>query len=99
MKILITEFMDVEYVELLKANFDVMVDHDLSTNISELKKIANENNVHAIIFGNPKNMDSHDSLKANGSGKSWKSLNFHDNPRISMFSIGIDENIPQNPPH
>ena len=23
----------------------------------ELKKIANENNVHAIIFGNPKNMD------------------------------------------
>ena len=24
---------------------------------SELKKIANENNVHAIIFGNPKNMD------------------------------------------
>ena len=25
--------------------------------ISELEKIANENNVHAIIFGNPKNMD------------------------------------------
>ena len=23
----------------------------------ELKKIANENNVHAIVFGNPKNMD------------------------------------------
>ncbi len=25
--------------------------------VDELKKIANENNVHAIIFGNPKNMD------------------------------------------
>ena len=25
--------------------------------INELEKIANENNVHAIIFGNPKNMD------------------------------------------
>ena len=24
---------------------------------NELKKIANENNVHAVIFGNPKNMD------------------------------------------
>ncbi len=24
---------------------------------NELKEIANENNVHAIIFGNPKNMD------------------------------------------
>ena len=32
MKILITEFMDVEYVELLKANFDVTEDHDLATN-------------------------------------------------------------------
>jgi len=25
--------------------------------VDKLKKIANENNVHAIIFGNPKNMD------------------------------------------
>ena len=38
MKILITEFMDVEYVELLKTNFDVTINHDLSTNNGELKK-------------------------------------------------------------
>ena len=41
MKILITEFMDVKYVEMLKLNFDVTVDHDLSTNTDELKKIIN----------------------------------------------------------
>ena len=28
-----------------------------------------------------------------------KSLDFHDIPRISLFSIGIDENIPQNSLH
>ena len=30
---------------------------NIQTLSDELKKIANENNVHAIIFGNPKNMD------------------------------------------
>ena len=41
MKILITEFMDVKCVEMLKLNFDVTVDHDLSKNTDELKKIIN----------------------------------------------------------
>ena len=41
-------------------NIEILVD--------ELNKISNENNVHAIIFGNPKNMDG--SL-----GKSSQSVN------------------------
>ena len=42
MKILITEFMEVKCVEVLKINFDVTVDHDLSANSNELKKIINK---------------------------------------------------------
>ena len=42
MKILITEFMEVKCVEVLKINFDVTVDHDLSANSNELKKIISE---------------------------------------------------------
>ena len=42
MKILITEFMEVKCVEVLKINFDVTVNHDLSTNSNELKKIINK---------------------------------------------------------
>ena len=42
MKILITEFMEVKCVEVLKINFDVTVDHDLSANPNELKKIINK---------------------------------------------------------
>ena len=38
MKILITEFMEVKCVEVLKINFDVTVDQDLSANSNELKK-------------------------------------------------------------
>ena len=30
---------------------------NIQTLIDELRKLVNENNVHAIIFGNPKNMD------------------------------------------
>jgi len=42
MKILITEFMEVKSVEILKTNFDVIVDQDLSTNSNELKKIISK---------------------------------------------------------
>ena len=42
MKILITEFMEVKCVEVLKINFDVTVDHDLSANSNELKKIISK---------------------------------------------------------
>ena len=42
MKILITEFMEVKCVEVLKINFDVTVDHDLSENSNELKKIISK---------------------------------------------------------
>ena len=31
--------------------------YNIQTLIDELRKLINENNVHAIIFGNPKNMD------------------------------------------
>ena len=50
MKILITEFMDVKSVEILKKNFDVTVDQDLSTNSTKLKKIIN--NFDALIVRN-----------------------------------------------
>ena len=50
MKILITEFMDVKYIEILKTNFDVTVDQNLSTNSTELKKIIN--NFDALIVRN-----------------------------------------------
>ena len=39
MKILITEFMEAKSIEKLKTNFDITVDHNLSTNSNELKKI------------------------------------------------------------
>ena len=42
MKILITEFMEVKCIEVLKINFDVTVDHDLSANSNELKKIISK---------------------------------------------------------
>ena len=42
MKILITEFMEVKCVEVLKINFDVTVDYDLSANSNELKKIISK---------------------------------------------------------
>ena len=35
MKLLITEFMDVKSIEILKKNFDITVDQDLSTNSNE----------------------------------------------------------------
>ena len=50
MKILITEFMDVKSVEILKKIFDVTVDQDLSTNSTKLKKIIN--NFDALIVRN-----------------------------------------------
>ena len=63
MKILITEFMDLEYVELLKANFDVTVDHDLSTNNTELKKIINS--FDALIVRNKTQVNKEVLDKAN----------------------------------
>ena len=39
MKILITEFMEAKSVEMLKRNFDVTVDKNLSVDHNELKKI------------------------------------------------------------
>ena len=50
MKILITEFMEAKSVEMLKTNFDVTVDQNLSLNTNELKKIIN--NFDAIIVRN-----------------------------------------------
>ena len=50
MKILITEFMEVKSVEILKTNFEVTVDQDLSTNSNELKKIIS--NFDALIVRN-----------------------------------------------
>ena len=50
MKILITEFMDVKSIEILKTNFDVTIDQDLSTNSNALKKIIN--NFDALIVRN-----------------------------------------------
>ena len=50
MKLLITEFMDVKSIEILKKNFDITVDQDLSTNSNALKKIIN--NFDALIVRN-----------------------------------------------
>ncbi len=63
MKILITEFMDVEYVELLKTNFDVTINHDLSTNNGELKKIINS--FDALIVRNKTQVTKEVLEKAN----------------------------------
>jgi (S)-sulfolactate dehydrogenase len=63
MKILITEFMDVEYVELLKTNFDVTINHDLSTNNGELKKIINS--FDALIVRNKTQVNKEVLDKAN----------------------------------
>ena len=63
MKILITEFMDVEYVELLKANFDVTENHDLATNNTELKKIINS--FDALIVRNKTQVNKEVLDKAN----------------------------------
>ena len=63
MKILITEFMDVEYVELLKTNFDVTINHDLSTNNGELKKIINS--FDALIVRNKTQVNKEVLYKAN----------------------------------
>ena len=50
MKILITEFMEDKSVEILKTNFDVTFNQDLSTNSDELKKIIS--NFDALIVRN-----------------------------------------------
>jgi len=50
MKILITEFMEDKSLEILKTNFEVTVDQDLSTNSNELKKIIS--NFDALIVRN-----------------------------------------------
>ena len=42
MKILITEFMEVKSIEMLKTKFDVTFDQDLSNNPSKLKKIISD---------------------------------------------------------
>jgi len=63
MKILITEFMDVKYVELLKTNFDVTINHDLSTNNGELKKIINS--FDALIVRNKTQVNNEVLDKAN----------------------------------
>ena len=39
MKILITEFMEDKSVEMLKSNFDITIDTNLSVNHNQLKKI------------------------------------------------------------
>ena len=63
MKILITEFMDVEYVKLLETNFDVTVDHDLSTNAKKLKKTIN--GFDALIVRNKTQVNKEVLDKAN----------------------------------
>ena len=42
MKILITEFMEIKSIEMLKTKFDVTFDQDLSNNPSKLKKIISD---------------------------------------------------------
>jgi len=76
MKILITEFMDVEYVELLKTNFDVTINHDLSTNNGELKKIINS--FDALIVRNKTQVNKEVLDKA-------KNLRF-----VGRLGVGLD---------
>ncbi|MDC0233134.1 hypothetical protein OAJ95_04350 [Pelagibacteraceae bacterium] len=63
MKILITEFMDVKSVEILKINFDVTIDQGLSTNTNELKKTIN--NFDALIVRNKTQVNKEILEKAN----------------------------------
>ena len=105
MKILITEFMDVEYVELLKANFDVTEDHDLATNNTELKKIINS--FDALIVRNKTQvnkevLDKADNLKFVGrlgvgldniDTEYCKNHNIHVQPATGMNADSVAEYV------
>ena len=105
MKILITEFMDLEYVELLKANFDVTVDHDLATNNTELKKIINR--FDALIVRNKTQvnkevLDKADNLKFVGrlgvgldniDTEYCKNHNIHVQPATGMNADSVAEYV------
>ena len=105
MKILITEFMDVEYVELLKANFDVTEDHDLATNNTELKKIINS--FDALIVRNKTQvnkevLDKADNLKFVGrlgvgldniATEYCKNHNIHVQPATGMNADSVAEYV------
>ena len=105
MKILITEFMDVEYVELLKANFDVTEDHDLATNNTELKKIINS--FDALIVRNKTQvnkevLDKADNLKFVGrlgvgldniDNEYCKNHNIHVQPATGMNADSVAEYV------
>ena len=104
MKILITELMDVEYVELLKANFDVTEDHDLATNNTELKII---NRFDALIVRNKTQvnkevLDKADNLKFVGrlgvgldniDTEYCKNHNIHVQPATGMNADSVAEYV------
>ena len=76
MKILITEFMEATSVEMLKKNFDVTVDKNLSLNHNELKKIIS--NFDILIVRNKTQVNK--EILANAS-----SLKF-----IGRLGVGLD---------
>ena len=53
--------------------------------IYELEKIINENNVHAIVFGNPKNMDGSDGPSSQSAKELAKNLSKDITKNITLW--------------
>jgi len=105
MKILITEFMEAKSVEILKTNFDITVDQDLSTNPNELKKIIsnfdilivrNKTQVNKEILENASNLKFIGRLGVgldNIDTEYCKNNNIHVQPATGMNADSVAEYV------
>ena len=105
MKILITEFMEAKSIEKLKINFDITVDHNLSTNSNELKKIIsnfdilivrNKTQVNKEILENASNLKFIGRLGVgldNIDTEYCKNNNIHVQPATGMNADSVAEYV------
>ncbi|MDC0161594.1 hydroxyacid dehydrogenase [bacterium] len=105
MKILITEFMEDKSVEMLKSNFDVTVDTNLSVNQNELKKIIgnfdilivrNKTQVNKEILENAMNLKFIGRLGVgldNIDTEYCKNNNIHVQPATGMNADSVAEYV------
>ena len=105
MKILITEFMETKSIEKLKTNFDITVDHNLSTNSNKLKKIIsnfdilivrNKTQVNKEILENASNLKFIGRLGVgldNIDTEYCKNNNIHVQPATGMNADSVAEYV------
>ena len=105
MKILITEFMEAKSIEKLKTNFDITVDHNLSTNSNKLKKIIsnfdilivrNKTQVNKEILENASNLKFIGRLGVgldNIDTEYCKNNNIHVQPATGMNADSVAEYV------